>query len=96
MGALPILIAKKFSDKTVDIMIGFGAGVMLAVTSFSLIIPGVEVAEFLYGSKWIAGGIIVAGMMLGGLFLHLSDTFIPHDHFISGHHGVESKSLKKL
>lgn len=77
-------------------MIGFGAGVMLAVTSFSLIIPGVEVAEFLYGSKWIAGGIIVAGMMLGGLFLHLSDTFIPHDHFISGHHGVESKSLKKL
>lgn len=96
VGALPVLISRKFSDKTVDIMMGFGAGVMLAATSFSLIIPGVEAAELLYGSKWIAAGIIVAGMMLGGLFLHLSDTFIPHDHFISGHHGIESKKLKRL
>lgn len=96
VGALPILFTRKFSDRTVDLMMGFGAGIMLAATSFSLIIPGVEFAEVFYGSKIVAAGIIAIGMLLGGIFLYLNDKYIPHDHFETGHHGVDSKSLKRL
>ncbi len=96
IGALPILFTRKFSDKFVDILMGFGAGVMLAATSFSLIIPGVEAAEGIYSGPWLPAGVMVVGILLGGLFLHLSDTYLPHDHFISGHHGIDSHKLKRL
>lgn len=96
IGALPVLFTRNFSDKAIDIMMGFGAGVMLAATSFSLIIPGVASAETMYSNPWIPALIVSAGMMIGGLFLHFSDTYIPHDHFIQGHHGVDSHKLKRL
>jgi ZIP family zinc transporter len=47
-GALPVLFAKKVSDRLLDIMLGFSAGVMLAATSFSLIIPAIDL-----GGPWI-------------------------------------------
>ena len=96
VGALPVLFTKKISDRTVDLMMGFGAGIMLGATSFSLIMPGVAAAEVLYGGKFIPAAIIAAGMFLGGWFLYLSDKYIPHDHFETGHHGVDAKTLKAL
>ena len=33
IGALPVLISKNISQRVQDIMLGFGAGVMLAATS---------------------------------------------------------------
>ena len=81
-GALPILFVRKVSDRLLDVMLGFSAGVMLAATSFSLIIPALEM-----------GGIIVAvlGLSLGAITIHLLDRFIPHLHLISGLEGVPSK-----
>ncbi|MDH5365251.1 MAG: ZIP family metal transporter, partial [Dehalococcoidia bacterium] len=43
-GALPVLFTKKVSDKLLDVMLGFSAGVMLAATSFSLIIPAIDLS----------------------------------------------------
>ena len=62
-------------------MLGMAAGVMLAATAFSLIIPGIE-----YGDNiWPDNGfwVVAAGMLLGGLFLHLADEKLPHLHFDS-------------
>ncbi|RLG97705.1 ZIP family metal transporter, partial [Candidatus Bathyarchaeota archaeon] len=60
-GALPILITKKVSERLLDVMLGFSAGVMLAATSFSLIIPALEI-----------GGVFVSifGLTLGALTVH--------------------------
>jgi len=92
LGALPIFFTKNISVKLQDIFMGFGAGVMLAATSFSLIIPGLEAA----GDGVKAATIMAFGILLGSIFLWLSDKFIPHEHFIKGHEGADSKKLKKI
>jgi len=43
-GALPVLFTTKVSDRLLDIMLGFSAGVMLAATSFSLIVPAIDMS----------------------------------------------------
>ena len=85
-GALPVLFTREVSDRTLDIMLGFAAGVMLAATAFSLLIPAIEL-----GGIWIA----VLGTIIGGLFLHLVDRFTPHLHFISGPEGPSS-NLRRI
>jgi ZIP family zinc transporter len=67
-------------------MLGFAAGVMLAATAFSLLIPAIE-----DGGAWVA----VGGLLLGALVLHLIDRFVPHEHFIRGHEGPSSR-LRKI
>lgn len=92
VGALPIFLTRNISLKMQDILMGFAAGVMLAATSFSLIIPGLKHA----GGKTAGALIMVAGILLGGIFLYLADKFIPHEHFIKGHEGIDVKRLKKI
>jgi len=81
-GALPVLFTKKVSDRMLDIMLGFSAGVMLAATFFSLIIPTIDL-----GGVWVA----VAGIILGAITLHLVDRFIPHFHPALGVEGPPSR-----
>ena len=42
LGAIPVLLGKEFSDRSLDIMLGFAAGVMLAASAFSLLVPALE------------------------------------------------------
>jgi ZIP family zinc transporter len=84
-GALPVLFTKQISDRLLDVMLGFSAGVMLAATSFSLIVPAIDL-----GGPWVA----VFGLVLGALVLHLVDRFIPHFHPIIGAEGPPSKLSK--
>ena len=86
VGALPVLFVKRPSKRYLDLMLGFAAGVMLAATAFSLLIPAIE-----DGGAWVAAG----GLLLGALILHLIDRFVPHEHFIRGHEGPSSR-LRKI
>lgn len=95
IGAIPILFVKNINKRIQGIMLGFGAGVMLAATSFSLIIPGIEAAFSQTGSNVYAAGILVAAIMLGGVFLALSHKYLPHEHFIKGAEG-NSENLKRI
>ncbi len=73
-------------------MLGFGAGVMLAATSFSLIVPAVEAA----GGSTAGAFIVAAGMALGGLFLWVTDKYSPHEHFIKGPEGADARNLRRI
>ena len=84
-GALPVLFIKQISDRVLDVMLGFSAGVMLAATSFSLIVPAIDL-----GGPYVA----VFGLVLGALVLHLVDRFIPHFHPIMGAEGPPSNLSK--
>jgi ZIP family zinc transporter len=84
-GALPVLFTKKVSDRLLDIMLGFSAGIMLAATFFSLIIPAIDLSNV-----WIA----VLGIIIGAITLHLVDRFIPHFHPMLGAEGPSSRLSK--
>ena len=59
------------------IFLGFAAGVMIAASVWSLIIPAVEMAEEQGNIGWIPAA---GGFALGGVFLMLLDKLLPHLH----------------
>ncbi len=69
LGALPVLLVRKLPQVLADTLLGFGAGVMLAATAFSLVLPGLESARSMGHSPWSAGLLVSAGLMLGAIAL---------------------------
>lgn len=91
LGAIPIFFKKEFTRRTLDLMLGFAAGVMLAASAFSLLVPAFE-EQLVQNTGWPAVFTIVGlGFMLGALFVYSSDRYLPHEHFKKGHEGPDSK-----
>ena len=98
LGTLPMLFSQKLPDRLQDTLFGFGAGVMLAASAFSLIIPGLEAARnvgVFGGGSWAAGGVIGSAILLGGAALMLMDRVLPHEHFIKGREGQTARQLRR-
>lgn len=87
IGALLVLVWQKPSKKFLNVSLGFAAGVMLAASFTSLILPGVEY-----------GGIlpVLVGMALGVVALDLGDRFIPHLHPSRGKEGPETSRIRAV
>ncbi|WP_188707003.1 ZIP family metal transporter [Polaromonas eurypsychrophila] len=96
LGTLPVVFSQNFSQRTYDTLLGFGAGVMLAASSFSLIIPALNAAKQQGASAWGAGGIVGAGILLGGLLLLFIDRVVPHEHFVKGLEGPAALKMKRV
>lgn len=93
VGALPIFFTKSVSQRLLDVLLGGAAGVMLAATCFSLIIPSIEAG----GGDLKAVLITSLGIFLGAVFLDLVDRFAPHQHLLDKRvEGGASDSLKKI
>ena len=73
LGAVPVLVIRSMPVAVADTLLGFGAGVMLAATAFSLIIPGLDAAQAVGFGKWGAGGLISFGLLFGAFCLYLVD-----------------------
>ena len=73
IGALVILVWRNPSERSLDGALGFAAGVMLAASFTSLILPGIEI-----------GGIlpVMVGVVLGALVLDRADAWVPHIHVL--------------
>ena len=96
VGALPVLFGRTISPKRADTMLGFAAGVMLAASFLSLLVPGIAVAEELYGSRVIAAAIGTAGMVIGALAMVVLNEWVPHEHFIMGRQGRPSPEVARI
>ncbi len=70
LGASIVFFFKKVNKTVLDAMLSLAAGVMIAASFWSLIAPGIELAESLNKCAVL---IAVTGFMLGGIVLFLSD-----------------------
>jgi ZIP family zinc transporter len=97
LGTLPVVLQQRISERTRDAMLGFGAGVMLAASAFSLVVPGIEAAQSLGAGPWGAAAVVAAGILLGALLLVALDHWLPHEHFIKGIEGSRehARALKR-
>ncbi len=93
VGALPVLFFKEISSKLLNAMLGLAAGVMLAATSFALIVPGIKSGNTLWPGNGV--WIVAIGMLLGAFFLHLSDKKLPHLHF-GGLPDAQMETLQRI
>jgi ZIP family zinc transporter len=69
VGALPLLGRSRPSERQENAFLGFAAGVMLAASFFSLIIPGIAHAEETGFSKTWAAAIVIAAMLIGAFLI---------------------------
>jgi len=69
VGALPVLFMGELSGRWRDRLLGFGGGVMLAATVFSLLVPALEVAGEQGFTAWGAGALASIGLLLGAAAL---------------------------
>ncbi|MEO1095559.1 MAG: ZIP family metal transporter [Cyanobacteria bacterium J06638_28] len=96
IGALPVLLPLTPSRETEGILLGIGGGIMLAATSFSLILPGTEAALALGYSSVIAAAIMVVGVLLGGILLWTVHNRFPHEHIFKGQEGPKVENLTRV
>ncbi len=76
-GAALVYYKKTISQKVLDSMLGFAAGVMIAASFWSLLNPGIAMAEQMGQTPWLTA---VIGFMGGGIFMRLTDKVLPHLH----------------
>lgn len=75
--ALVFAFRNKVNPNFQRVFLGFAAGVMIAASIWSLIMPAIEMAEEQGMIGWIPA---TGGFILGALFLMLLDNLLPHLH----------------
>lgn len=96
VGALPVLLAARTGPRTQTVMLGFGAGVMLSASFFSLILPALDAAARQGADRSTAAVIVVVGILIGAGALAALNRVIPHEHFITGREGADIHVLRRI
>ena len=95
-GALPVLFTRAFSLKAQNAMLGFSAGVMLAASMFSLLLPALDSATTMAESKVVGGLVACAGLVLGVALMLAMDRWLPHEHLVQGRHGPDAQRISRV
>ena len=91
LGALVVCFFKNMNKKVLNTILGFSAGVMIAASFWSLLIPSLDLSEQLGYIEWVLPAI---GFAVGGLFVLLSDRFL--DKVLKNNQNLRSAdSLKR-
>lgn len=77
LGAGLVFFFKNINKTILNGMLGFAAGIMIAASFWSLLAPGIALAEQLGQVSYITAA---SGFLLGGGFLYLVDKILPHLH----------------
>ena len=95
LGALTVFFLKnEMSPRLQKLLLGFAAGVMIAASVWSLIIPAMDMAASQGKTEWIPAAV---GFLAGVGFLLILDSVIPHMHLNSDKpEGRASKTGKSI
>lgn len=96
LGALPALTLRGLPQRIEDSLLGMAAGMMLAASAFSLLLPGLEAGASILGSKPLGTAIVVLGMALGVLLMLGLDAFLPHEHESTGPCGPGTDRCRRI
>lgn len=75
LGASLVFFCKTIHKTLLDGMLSFAAGVMIAASFWSLLIPSLEMGNKLFTYPWI---VTFCGFLCGGLFLFVENRFFSH------------------
>ncbi|KGK42567.1 divalent cation transporter [Nitrincola sp. A-D6] len=94
-GACLAVFTNRISERFIDSLMGFGAGVMLAASIFSLILPSMEMMEGQSSGSFMASGQVALAVLLGAAMMLVIEKLVPHEHFIKGSDGISSTRLRQ-
>jgi ZIP family zinc transporter len=96
LGAVPVLWMGRLSPRSSNAMLSFAAGVMLAATVFSLLLPGLMLAEAMFQDRVGAALAVVAALLFGGTSMGLVNRVLPHEHFLKGPEGPSGERIARV
>lgn len=77
LGAASVFVFREINKTTMNAMLGFASGVMIAASFWSLLQPSISLSEELGWIPWVPP---VLGFLMGGGFLWCVDKILPHLH----------------
>ncbi|HVL55653.1 MAG TPA: ZIP family metal transporter [Burkholderiaceae bacterium] len=95
-GGLLGLLLRGLTERAHDVLLGSAAGMMLAASAYSLLLPGLDAGEQLAGGA-IAGALLVtAGIGLGVVLMLGLHQFTPHEHEFAGEFGAGTRRVSRI
>lgn len=92
LGASLVFFIKKANYTLLDCLLGFGAGVMIAASFWSLLSPAILLAEELGYNQWLLPSI---GFICGGLLIIISSKILDNYSFESLKSDSKSESIRR-
>lgn len=80
VGAAGVFVFRRVNQIILDGLLGFTAGVMIAASFWSLLVPSITLSRSLGFLPWLPS---LIGFLVGGAFLFIVDKFLPHLHLYS-------------
>ncbi|MBR3117257.1 MAG: ZIP family metal transporter [Bacilli bacterium] len=77
LGAAVVFFIKKMNKTFMDGTLGFAAGIMIAASFFSLLLPAINMCEELNTIDWL---VILIGFIFGGLLIYIGDKIYAHSN----------------
>ncbi len=96
IGSLAVVAVKRLPRRVEDGMLSMAAGIMLAASVFSLLLPAIEQATPLTGGELSGMAMVIAGVLSGALLLWLMNHYMPHEHLHMGREGPEGVRMKRI
>lgn len=91
LGSAGILLRRDPSQRLMDVLLGFSAGVMLAASYWSLLAPSVEISARTSPLPWLPPAV---GFAAGGIGLWGLDKIMPHAHLVVPGLSLEPEGLR--
>lgn len=91
VGSAVTLLRRDPSQRLMDVLLGFSAGVMLAASYWSLLAPSVEISVGTSSFPWLAPAV---GFAAGGIGLWGLDKIMPHAHLVVPGLPLEQEGLR--
>lgn len=88
VGGFMIFLKKKYSQDNIDCMLNIAAGVMLAASFFSLLVPSMSRIITFDPDIHVAAFWYVAAVFTGVAFVWILNSVLPHEHSNMGRHGL--------
>ncbi|KQQ40120.1 divalent cation transporter [Duganella sp. Leaf126] len=91
LGTLPVLLSQGFSPRAHAAALGLGGGIMLAATSFSLVLPALAASKGA-GSTALAASMTVGGGILAGMLLVMALERLVRSDGVLDHGGTVARA----
>ena len=96
VGALPIYLKKNFTEKSMDLGMGFSAGVMLVASFIALILPGLEKGQTVFSSSPVSLLAVLTSLVVGYLFIIVLHDILPHEHLKKDKDMTHKKKISRV
>ena len=97
LGAIPLLMFKEIDQKKQDLLLGMSGGIMLAATTFSLLLPALDESKAVFAVSPFWSVTIVSVSMLAGIgFIKVVSRYFDFERYFETAPNISSDFAKKV